>query len=312
MDLNKYQKEAFKTDQVKGQGEKSIVVPLLGLAGEAGSLLTEYKKRFRDGKAYKIFDERLAEELGDILWYIANIATKSGLALDDIANQNLEKVRERWQSISDLDTTPKGYKLFDEAFALEEQLPRKFTVSLEEVKLPNTVKVTLIMNGVQIGGRLTDNTYEEDGYRFHDAFHLAYAAILGWSPTIRSFMKRKRKSNPKIDEVEDGGRAIAIEEAISALVFNYAKTYCYFENVHSIDYEMLRTIKNLVSHLEVARCSTGEWAYAILEGFKVWRQLLVTGRGKIVGDLIARTIYFENMTSEDNSCYTALQTSHIL
>src|SRR5207247_117834 len=157
----------------------------------------------------------------------------------------------------------------------------------------NAVRVLLTMNGIQIGDRLTDNTYTEDGYRFHDVFHLAYAAILGWSPTIRSFMKLKRKSIPHIDEVEDGGRAIAIEEAISALVFDYAKGYSFFESVSSLDHELLRTIKNLTSHLEVKRRSTGEWAHAILEGFRVWRQLRKAGRGTIVGDLRSRTIQFE-------------------
>ena len=246
MEFHDYQLEASQTDQVPGTDEKSIVVPLLGLAGEAGSLLTEFKKRFRDGCAYRIFDERLAEELGDILWYLANIATKTGLSLEDIARKNLTKTRERWESIQDkLDNPLLVFGLLDEQFPLQEQLPRQFRVSFEEVRQGSSVRVVLAMNGVQIGDRLTDNTYEEDGYRFHDVFHLSYAAILGWSPTIRSFMKLKRKSNSRIDEVEDGGRAIAIEEAISALVFDYAKGYSFFESTNSLDHEVLRTIKNL-------------------------------------------------------------------
>ncbi|HKA34267.1 MAG TPA: hypothetical protein VKH64_13685, partial [Candidatus Binatia bacterium] len=102
--------------------------------------------------------------------------------------------------------------------------------------------------------------------------------------------------------------AIAIEEAISALVFNYAKTYSYFENVDSIDYEVLRTIKNLTSHLEVSRCSTGEWAYAILEGFKIWRDLLRVGSGKVIGDLKSRTIRFEAIAAGDIKCSSTTQT----
>ena len=42
---------------------------------------------------------------------------------------------------------------------------------------------------------------------FHDVFHLAYAAVLGWSPTTRALLKIKRKSRPEIDENEDGARA---------------------------------------------------------------------------------------------------------
>jgi len=43
---------------------------LLGLAGEAGTLLSEYKKHLRDGDAHQLHKERVAEELGDLLWYL--------------------------------------------------------------------------------------------------------------------------------------------------------------------------------------------------------------------------------------------------
>jgi NTP pyrophosphatase (non-canonical NTP hydrolase) len=98
MDFHHCQQEANKTDQVPGPEEQNIVVPLLGLAGEAGSLLTEYKKHFRDDDAYRIFTERIAEELGDILWYMANIATEAGLSLEEVAQGNLRKIHDRWQT----------------------------------------------------------------------------------------------------------------------------------------------------------------------------------------------------------------------
>lgn len=44
---------------------------MLGLAGETGELLNEYKKHLRDGEAHVLFKDRVAEELGDLLWYIA-------------------------------------------------------------------------------------------------------------------------------------------------------------------------------------------------------------------------------------------------
>lgn len=56
-------------------------------------------------------------------------------------------------------------------------------------------------------------------YRFHDAFHLAHAAVLGWSPVTRFLLSRKRKCDLRTGEGEDGGRAIAIEKGISALAF---------------------------------------------------------------------------------------------
>ena len=43
----------------------------------------------------------------------------------------------------------------------------------------------MLMDGVLVGAALTDNAYQDDGYRFHDVFHIAFTAILGWSPVLR-------------------------------------------------------------------------------------------------------------------------------
>ena len=72
----------------------STVVPLLGLAGETGELLSEYKKHLRDGDSHLLFRERVSEELGDLLWYVANVAAKFDLKLGDIAQANLKKTRD--------------------------------------------------------------------------------------------------------------------------------------------------------------------------------------------------------------------------
>lgn len=294
MDLQQYQLEASQTDQVPGTDLKSLIVPLLGLAGEAGSLLTEYKKLLRDGEAYQIFKERIAEELGDILWYVANIATKAELNLAEVAHGNLTKTRDRWHTRGADGLLPgRGVKLFDESFPPQEQLPRHFRAPLTEMAAGDSCKVRLMVDGEQVGDYLTDNAYADDGYRFHDVFHLAYAAMLGWSPVMRANIKHKRKSHPQVDEIEDGGRAIVIEEAISALVFNYAKGHSFFAAVDTIDYELLRLIKNLTSHLEVQRCSAKEWEQAILAGYRVWRYVREHRQGTVVGDLRARTLVYE-------------------
>ncbi|MHC5833182.1 MAG: nucleoside triphosphate pyrophosphohydrolase family protein, partial [Nostoc sp.] len=91
MDFHEYQQQALKTDQVPTKRGDGIIIPLLGLVGEAGSLLTEYKKYLRDGDAHKLFKESVREELGDLLWYVANVASKFDLELEEIANINLEK-----------------------------------------------------------------------------------------------------------------------------------------------------------------------------------------------------------------------------
>jgi hypothetical protein len=155
------------------------------------------------------------------------------------------------------------------------------------------VKVHLTLDGAPLGNELTDNAYENDGYRYHDVFHLAYAAVLGWSPVMRQLMKRKRKSNKDVDRIEDGGRAIAIEEGISALVFDYAHDHSYLEGVNDVDYGILRTIKQLTRHLEVRDCSEHQWQDAILQGFAAWRQLQRAKKGIVIGDLEKRTFSFE-------------------
>jgi NTP pyrophosphatase (non-canonical NTP hydrolase) len=295
MKIREYQLEAQKTDQVPGtrqdEDRAGIMVPLLGLAGEAGTLLTEYKKWIREGESYQIFKNRVAEELGDILWYVANIASKEELNLETIAKDNLKKGKSRW--LPPTATDPGRTRLFDETRPADEQLPRHFRVKVSEEVCTDGVKVHLTLDGAPLGNELTDNAYENDGYRYHDVFHLAYAAVLGWSPVMRQLMKRKRKSNKDVDRVEDGGRAIAIEEGISALVFDYAHDHSYLEGVDDVDYGILRTIKQLTRHLEVKECSEHQWQDAILQGFAAWRKLQQAKKGIVIGDLEKRTFSFE-------------------
>ena len=145
-------------------------------------------------------------------------------------------------------------------------------------------------DGQLIGDPLTDASHIDDDYRLHDVFHIAYAAVLGWSPVLRSLLKRKRKSNPRADEAEDGGRAIAIEEGISALVFSYAARHQYFQDIGHVDHELLTTIGHMVSHLEVSIRRSADWEKAIIAGFTVWRQLRADGHGTLELDMHGRTL----------------------
>lgn len=97
MEFSSYQKQAKKTIQeyVKVK-EANKMVPFLRLIAEAGALITELKKNLRDGDAYTNYDNKLKEELGDVLWYISTIATQHGFSLEEIAVSNLEKIRDRF------------------------------------------------------------------------------------------------------------------------------------------------------------------------------------------------------------------------
>ena len=294
MNFSEYQTQALNTDQIPAVEGTELIIPLLGLVGEVGSLMTEYKKHLRDGDAHKLFKEGIAEELGDMLWYISNLASKFNLNLEEIAEDNLRKCHDRWgwrdsDSINDNATS----YIFDHDFPEQESLPRQFEVEITETSQDNSVRMKAFINKNQVGNDLTDNSYSSDGYRFHDIFHLSYAAVLGWSVVTRSNLKCKRKSNPSIDEVEDGGRAVAIEEGISALVFSYAKDHDFLEGVKVIDYQLLKTIKNMTSHLEVSQCSLGDWEKAIFMGYDVWRQVEKNGGGTVVVNLDARLITYQ-------------------
>jgi NTP pyrophosphatase (non-canonical NTP hydrolase) len=293
MELGEYQREAQKTDQFP---KDQRVVPLLGMGGEVGSLLAEYKKWMRDGPAHALFSEQIAEELGDILWYLANAATKFDLDLETIAAQNLAKTRDRWPP----DGSEPAYRLFDEAYPAVEQLPRRFTAEIrEDVGPGGKERIVLTIDGVSAGDPLQDNSHDPDGYRFHDVFHLAHAAKLGWSPVLRGkLLKRpgttppdhKRRSDPEVDEVEDGGRAIVIDEAVVAYVWGYARQHAFLAGVSTVDYRVLKTVKDLTSGLEVAARSGHQWEEAILAGYGAWRQVNERRGGVIEVDLEARRI----------------------
>ena len=121
MTFDEYQQRASATDASEISKGEDFSILLLGLAGEAGSLLTLYKKWLRDGDSFQIVDKRISEELGDILWYLSNIATRMGLSLSEIASKNLQKTSERWPTAGD---TPEMFMFFDEGYPPKEQLPR--------------------------------------------------------------------------------------------------------------------------------------------------------------------------------------------
>lgn len=288
MQLNDFQEAAVTTDL--NPGPDGMIIALLGLAGEVGELLSEYKKHLRDGKAHQLFEERVAEELGDLLWYVASVSHRFGLTLNDIAAQNIAKNNARW-GVRTGQLAP-TQELYDEQCPAGEQLPRSFTAQVRYPTGDGRHQVHLYLNGNPLGDPLTDNAYDEDGYRFHDILHLAFAAVLGWSPVVRKLLEVKRKSNSLVDQVEDGGRATAIEEGISALIFTHAKAHNFYEGVQEVDTDLLQTIKHMTAHLEVRSCSVGQWENAILLGFAIWRQVSRHQPGEIRADLRKQSIVF--------------------
>jgi NTP pyrophosphatase (non-canonical NTP hydrolase) len=304
MDLDEYQRRARETDQNPkrdssaeslGNAQNCDVIPLLGLVGEVGALLGEYKKLLRDGASYRRFSDEVAEELGDIMWYVANVASKFNLSLTVIAEENLKKVEDRWRAPAAV------RRLYDEALPQPQQLPRQFEYSFEYRTVRGTKKVVMVdvSSGDAMettGDPLADNAYGDDGYRFHDVIHLSFAACLGWSPVLRKLLRAKKildhRSPAILDEVEDGGRARVVEEGVALASYVYAANHDYLAGAGAVDWQLLRHIKQMTSRLEVGNRTANEWNRVLLQAFAIWRELRKWDGGRVRGDLTKETVEF--------------------
>ena len=96
MDFKTYQKKARETAQYPNLGS-NYIYPTLGLVGESGEVAEKVKKVIRDKMG--VFDEEsknaIKKELGDVLWYISNLCTEFNFNLEDIALNNIDKLRVR-------------------------------------------------------------------------------------------------------------------------------------------------------------------------------------------------------------------------
>jgi NTP pyrophosphatase (non-canonical NTP hydrolase) len=231
---------------------------------------------------------RLAGALGQALRASLVAMRREHLNLGTVLTQNLRKVTGAFGS----DVT-RPARCFDASFPGYERLPRSISIQfLERARGAGRLEVVLRVNEMNIGDRLTDNAKEDDGYRFHDAFHLAYAAVLGWSPVVRATFRCKRKSNSRVDEVEDGARAAIVEEAIAQTVFNYARGHSMLEGLDRIDHGILKLIQRMVRGLEVRKCALHEWQRAIFVGFDAFRALKRNRGGWLILDAESRSLAY--------------------
>ena len=95
MSLNEYQQKALKTAVYSI--DDSIIYPAFGLVSEAGEVAGKIKKTLRDFNG--VFNanqkHKIADELGDVLWYVAVLADDLGYSLEQIADMNLAKLKSR-------------------------------------------------------------------------------------------------------------------------------------------------------------------------------------------------------------------------
>lgn len=250
---------------------------LLVELGQAAASLLTLKKGSSDAFTQLVqFAERYLDTL-----------TTANVSLAAIIRANLEKVEGRF-----IAPDPASLPTFDQGYPEDERLPQTFEIVIRERRSGQSC---LQWNGVFIGDPLTDNIGDPDGYRFHDVFHFAHAAILHWSPTFRALIKHKRKSTPDVDEAQDGGRAIVVEEGLSAWVFSRAKLLNFFDGQSTISFDMLKGIREFVSGYEVEECPLKLWEDAILQGYSVFRQMRNSNGGVVIGDRRARRIAYRSL-----------------
>lgn len=259
---------------------------LLALAGEVGLLA----RQVESGNSTRHKPE-VAARLVAIMRCLIGAANDSGVTLEIAAFKNLQKIFDRWPR-------ERSYPPpFDDGKDAEEQLPRKMEIDVYERTVRGQDYVFQRSRGVHVGDRLTDNAIEPDDYRFHDVFHYAYVAVLGWSPVIRALLRLKRKSNPKLDDAEDGARAILIEEGVTSWLFGQAQQLNFFEGVKrgGLPLDMLKHVRQFVAGYEADRCPLWLWEEAILEGYAAFRFLQKNRRGRIEIDFAHRRLRIKEL-----------------
>jgi len=268
-----------------GHGLRMAEADYFALGGAVGRLMSE----FAAGEHWELDRGEFLRHLARTFRLLIRAAGTEHISLNLAAHNNLEKIASRWPQKRSFS------ELLDAKWDKNEQLPRRIVMYFDERNVKGKTYVFQTCRGINIGDRLTDNKFEEDDYRFHDVFHLAYAAILGWSPVTRALFRVKRKSTPSVDENQDGARAILIEEGIATWIFNHGLENHDFRYADGLDYPLLKAIRRFVSGYEVEKCPLWQWEAAILEGFRVFRQLRKRRRGWIIADLRTRSIKFQEM-----------------
>lgn len=102
MTINEYQKLAMRTLNPALSEKDVLINGVMGLCGEAGEAIDLVKKHLAQGHA--LDRERLAKELGDVAWYLAETATAIGFDLEEILQMNIEKLEKRY---------PQGFRVKD-------------------------------------------------------------------------------------------------------------------------------------------------------------------------------------------------------
>jgi hypothetical protein len=293
---------------------------MMGLASATGNIL-DFPKNNSQHINLSGNKKFFLKELGDLLWYTSAVATACDLDLGMIAERNITRAHDLYTIPSQpLSKLFKSLPTFDDAREPTECFPRLMIVGFEERALadgppiarqrivearpyafrngPTTQRGGKLQGfklGVALGQSTTDNTRHGDGYRYHDAIHLAFVAVLGWSPTVRALLRLKRKSKINTDRNEDGARAIFTEEGLAAILSRLAPRRMGFLGENTVDGQVIATAKAVVQDLECESLPGWLWRRAISQGFNAMRELDRNKGGYLKVDLDNRELTYSKM-----------------
>ena len=298
-DFDLYQDVCIATSRYADLKHNRTLVPYLSrISKNASDIL-----RTTEGAAGKFPTSKrhqVAEALGDIIWYVAGFAHLYDIKLSEVAKSNATKIRSAFEVplARNKRSNSKFSPPLDSKAPEIERFPRRFRVDFVE-KSDGTV--VMLIDNVRVGAPLTDNSYEPDGYRFHDAIHLAFVAILGWSPVMRAVLMRKRKYDKKIDTADDGARAAIVEEMIVKLCHSYAvkiDPVKLLDQTDRVSLDLLKQVESLAEGLEVTGAQDAvprnlwEWNIAIVEGLRVFNKLRNSQSGSLVINMDDHSIQY--------------------
>lgn len=252
------------------------------------------------------------DALGEIMWHLSALASLYDLALSDILSLTQDKARFRnpQNAPGPRHDSKNPHERFPDCFEVhfvDEGDARSNMFQVEDGKLIQ-----------KLGATLTDNDHDGDGYRFHDVIHIAFAVYLGWSPNLRAFMGVKRRSSRATDEVEDGGRAKILEEAVILEIHRRAEDFDeYFrkagkaiqgspyEYSDATSFEFLRRLHELCRGHEVYQNPKQDWESAIRNGYDCYHELRAANGGIIAVNMIDRTLEFRPLPRDGRLDYSA-------
>ncbi|PWB80638.1 MAG: hypothetical protein C3F11_17405 [Methylocystaceae bacterium] len=306
--VDAYQTVAFITRRTEKDQLRNVCAAVLQQL--AAQLSRDFLPNTEMGLNHEVRPKDPVDALGEVMWHLSALASLYDLTLSDILSLTQEKTRFRNPQN---EPGPRH-----DSKNPDERFPDRFEVHFidEGDARSNMFWVEDGRTVRKLGATLTDNDHDGDGYRFHDVMHIAFAVHLGWSPNLRAFMGLKRRSSAATDEVEDGGRAKILEEAVILEIHRGAEEFeDYFRKAgkpiqgspydypDAMSFEFLRRLHELCGGHEVYKNPKQDWERAIREGYNCYYRLRAANGGIIAVDMIKRTLAFRPLPRDGRLDY---------